>query len=154
MKHTPFVIERTFDAPIGKVWRAITDKNQMKQWYFDIPEFKPEVGTQFQFYGGTEEKRYLHVCKVTEVVRHKRLRYSWRFDGYEGDSVVTFELSQQGGKTKLMFTHEGLDTFPVSNPDLARENFVEGWTAIIGSSLKEFLETNRHGTDSGSSTKS
>lgn len=39
----------------------------MKQWYFDIKEFKPEVGFEFQFYGGTEEKRYLHLCKNLEA---------------------------------------------------------------------------------------
>ncbi len=33
----PFIIERTYNAPVSKVWSAITDKDQMKQWYFDIP---------------------------------------------------------------------------------------------------------------------
>ncbi|MDB5009480.1 MAG: hypothetical protein JWQ06_269, partial [Mucilaginibacter sp.] len=28
MKPEPFVIERTFNAPINKVWEAITDKNK------------------------------------------------------------------------------------------------------------------------------
>ena len=36
MKNEPFVIERTYNATAEKVWQAITDKNQMKQWYFDI----------------------------------------------------------------------------------------------------------------------
>ncbi len=31
MKTEPFVIERTFDAPIERVWKAITNKNDMKQ---------------------------------------------------------------------------------------------------------------------------
>jgi hypothetical protein len=34
----------------------------------------------------------------------------------------------------------GLETFPASNPDLAKENFVEGWTHIVGKALKEFIE--------------
>ncbi len=44
MKTEPFVIERTYNAPISKVWKAITDKEEMKEWYFDLAEFKPEVG--------------------------------------------------------------------------------------------------------------
>ena len=30
----------------------------MKQWYFDLAEFKPEVGFKFQFMGGTEDNQY------------------------------------------------------------------------------------------------
>jgi uncharacterized protein YndB with AHSA1/START domain len=43
----PFTIERTYSASVKKVWEAITDKAKMKQWYFDLSEFKPEVGFEF-----------------------------------------------------------------------------------------------------------
>ena len=36
MKQEPLVIERTLNAAIEKVWQAITGKDQMKQWYFDL----------------------------------------------------------------------------------------------------------------------
>lgn len=140
MKQEPFVIERTYNAPIEKVWDAITDKDQMKQWYFDIASFKPEVGFEFQFTAGTPEKSYLHLCKITEVIVGKKITYSWRFDGYEGNSFVTFELFAEGNTTRLKLTHEGLESFPADNPDLAKESFAKGWAHIIGTSLKEFLE--------------
>jgi uncharacterized protein YndB with AHSA1/START domain len=145
MKNTPFIIERTFNAPIEKVWKAITGKDEMKQWYFDLAEFKPVVGFEFQFYGeGKQGEKYLHLCKVTDVVTGKKLSYSWRYDGYEGISYVTFELFAEGNKTRLKLTHEGLETFPASNPDFAKENFAEGWTYLIGTSLKKFIETITH----------
>lgn len=136
----PIVIERTYDAPVEIVWKAITEKDQMKQWYFDLKEFRPEVGFEFQFYGGPEEKQYLHICRIVEVVKLRKLKYSWRYDGYEGISFVTFELFPAGGKTRMVLTHEGLETFPASNPDFAKANFVEGWASLIGSSLKGFVE--------------
>lgn len=139
-RYKPVVIERTFNAPINRVWSAITDKEKMKEWYFDLEEFKPQVGFKFQFEGGTEEKCYLHLCEVTEVVPGKKLQYSWKYDGYAGNSFVTFELFDLGNQTKLKLTHTGLGTFPESNPDLARENFVGGWEDIIGRSLKQYLE--------------
>ena len=140
MKAEPIVIERTINAPSAKVWEAITDKDLMKQWYFDLPEFKAAVGFEFQFYGGTEEKQYLHKCSITEVVPEKKLTYSWRYEGYEGVSFVTFELFAEGNTTRLKLTHEGLESFPSTNPDLAKENFAEGWKQIIGESLKTFVE--------------
>jgi len=139
MEREPIVIERTFNASADKVWQAITDKDKMKQWYFDLAEFKPEVGFEFQFSGGTKEHTYLHLCRITEVIAGKKLTHSWRYDSYPGDSFVTFELFAEGDKTRVKLTHAGLETFP-AEPDFKRENFVMGWTDIIGRSLKEYLE--------------
>ena len=142
MKNEPIVIEKTFNAPVQKVWKAITDKNDMKKWYFDFESFVPEVGFTFQFTGGTEERQYLHLSEIITVNPNKKLAYSWRYDGYEGSSLVSFELQEEGNQTRLKLTHSGLETFPESNPDFARNNFVEGWTSIIGTSLNDFLTTN------------
>ena len=138
MKNEPFVIERTYQAPIDRVWSAITNKDEMKQWYFDLAEFKPEVGFEFQFEGGKEGRVYLHLLKITEVVPGKKLQYSWQYKGYEGLSYVTFELFAEGDKTRLRLTHEGLETFP-DVADFRRTNFAEGWTAIIGEHLPKYL---------------
>jgi len=137
----PFVIERTYPAPVERVWNAITQPAEMKLWYFDLPDFKPEVGVEFQFMGGpAEDRQYKHLCKITEVIPKKKLAHSWRYEGYAGNTLVTFELFDEGTQTRLKLTHEGLETFPSDNPDLAKENFAKGWTMIIGTSLKEYLE--------------
>ena len=140
MKSEPIIIERVYDAPIEKVWKAITDRDQMKQWYFDLQSFKPEVGFEFQFTGGNEDRTYIHICKVLEVIDRKKLKYSWRYEGFEGNSFVSFELFPEGEKTRLKLTHEGLETFPADTPDFDKKNFVAGWTEIIGSNLKKFVE--------------
>jgi uncharacterized protein YndB with AHSA1/START domain len=141
MKTQPFVIERIYDAPVATVWKALTERDRMKQWYFDLNEFKAEVGFEFQFYGeGRDCEKYLHLCKITAVEPQKKLAYSWRYDGYEGNSVVTFELFDEEGKTRIRLTHEGLETFPDNIPDFAKESFAEGWTELIGTNLKRYVE--------------
>ena len=140
MKSEPLIVERTYNAPADRVWNALTDINQIRQWYFKLADFKAEPGFEFQFEGGREGRVYLHKCRITEVVPGKKLQYSWRYEGYEGNSFVTFELFPEGNQTRLKLTHAGLETFPASNPDLARENFAAGWNDIIGKNLKEFLE--------------
>ncbi|UOE51639.1 SRPBCC domain-containing protein [Mucilaginibacter sp. SMC90] len=139
MSTQPFVIERVYAAPIQKVWEAITVKEKMKAWYFDLAEFKPEVGFEFEFTGGDENKQYLHLCRVTKVVEGKTIAYTWRYDGYEGESEVTWELFPEGEGTKLILTHSGLETFPPLDA-FKKENFAAGWTHITGISLKEYLE--------------
>lgn len=141
MKNEPIILEKLFDSSISKVWKAITDKDEMKVWYFDLKEFKPEVGFKFQFTGGPDDgKQYLHLCEVTEVIDKEKLTYSWKYDGYTGISYVTFELFEREEKTLLRLTHKGLDSLPKDNPDFDKSNFDEGWAYFINTSLKDFLE--------------
>lgn len=139
MKENPIVVEVVYHVPVKKVWRAITDKKQMKEWYFDVSDFKPAPGFEFQFNGGTEKKAYVHLCKIVEVIPEKKLSYTWRFQGFSGNSLLTFELFGKDENTRIKVTHEGLETFP-PDPDFAKENFRQGWNQIIGSGLKNFVE--------------
>jgi uncharacterized protein YndB with AHSA1/START domain len=134
----PLIVERTFNASVAQVWKAITNRDDMKQWYFDLAEFKPEVGFQFQFVVEHEGNTFDHRCKVTEVVPQKKLVHTWRYEGQPGDSVVTWELFPEGEKTRLKLTHTGLETFPAL-PAYARKNFEAGWTSIVGTELPNFL---------------
>ena len=133
------VMERTFDAPVAKVWKAFTDVDQMREWYFDLREFKPEIGFEFEFVVNHEGNSYHHLCKITEVIPQKKIAYTWRYNGVPGNSLVTFELFPEGNKTRLKLTHSGIETFP-KTAAYARKNFEAGWTAIVGSELKQFLE--------------
>jgi len=133
------VMERTLNAPVARVWKALTDVDQMRQWYFDLKEFRPQVGFEFEFVVEHEGNTYHHLCRVTDVVPEKKIAYTWRYKGEPGDSLVMFELAPEDDKTRLKLTHTGIETFP-KTPAYARKNFEAGWTAIIGSELKEFVE--------------
>ena len=133
------IIERTLNAPVAQVWKALTDVDQMRQWYFDLKEFKPEVGFEFEFVVEHEGNTYHHLCRVTEVISEKKIAYTWRYKNEPGDSLVTIELFAEGNKTRLKLTHSGIETFP-KTPAYARKNFEAGWTQIIGSELKQFVE--------------
>lgn len=138
MTNEPLIIERTLKAPAAKIWRALTDLEQMRKWYFNVSDFKAEPGFEFRFEGGKDDQVFVHICVVTEVIKERKLQYSWRYEGYPGDSLVTFELFPNGDTTLVRITHAGLETFV--GADFARENFNMGWTHILGTSLKEFAE--------------
>lgn len=106
-----------------------------------MPVFEPVVGCEFTFNGGKEGRSFVHLCKVTQVVPLKKLAYTWRYQGYEGISEVTFELFEEGSKTRLKLTHTGLESFPkTAHNDFAKTNFANGWTQIIGTWLVKYLE--------------
>ncbi len=141
MEDQPFVIERIYNAPVNKVWPAITDRAQMKEWYFDLSAFRAEEGFEFQFAGeGKKGEKYMHLCRITEVIREKKLSYTWEYENLPGRSEVSFELSPENNDTKVVLTHSGLESFAANGPDFAKECFAEGWIMILGTSLKNFVE--------------
>ena len=141
MENEPVIVERVYNAPIGKVWKALTDNNEIKQWYFQLADFKPEVGFKFEFTGGPDDgSQYLHLCEITEIVEGKKLAYTWRYDGYPGNSVVSWELFEQGDKTLLKLTHTGLESFAANGSDFAKTSFNGGWNYFVNDALKNYLE--------------
>ena len=96
MSAEPFVIERTYNAAIDKVWGAITNPDKMREWYFNVSDFKTEVGFEFEFTGGDDIKEYRHLCSVTKVVPGATIAYSWQYDEYEGS------LSEHGRALRMI----------------------------------------------------
>ena len=85
MKTNDLVVERTYNAPVDQVWDALTRNEQLKQWYFQLEDFKAEVGFKFDFIGGPEDgQQYLHLCEVVEVQELRKIAYTWRYDNYPG----------------------------------------------------------------------
>jgi len=138
---TPIVVEQTFNTPIDEVWKAIVDVDQMRKWFFEaITDFVPEIGFETQFNVRVEDRDYLHMWKVIEVIPGRKISYSWQYGGYPGDSLVTWELLEIPDGTKLTLTHEGIETFPKDNPIFNREAGQEGWSYFVNESLKTFLK--------------
>lgn len=138
----PLVKEYIFNAPVSKVWEALTNPDEMRKWYFDVKNFKAEPGTEFSFTAGDENINYLHLCKVLEVIPEQKLRHTWTYENKSGLSVLTFELFNEGqNKTGVILTHEGLERFPQDDKNFRRESFDAGWTEIMGKLLPQYLQT-------------
>ena len=136
---TPFVLEQTYQAPLEKVWRALTTTNQLRAWYFpQLLHFEPVFGFEFVF--ADEGSPYQKDWRVTQVVAEQRLAHSWAYKGYAGSSEVIFDLAEQGTTTKLRLTHTGLASFP-QEPPFARARFENGWLHLLGSNLRSYVET-------------
>ena len=124
------IVERTFDAPVARVWTALTDANEMRQWYFDLKEFKPEIGFEFEFVVEHEGSNLSPPLQSHRSDSAKENRLHLAIQRRTGKFLVTFELFPEGNKTRLKLTHTGIETFP-KTPAYARQNFEAGWTAIV-----------------------
>lgn len=128
------------DTP-EKIWHAISDKEVMKQWYFDIPDFVFEVGAIFNFYEPGDKQEYHHRCTILEIIPNQKFEHTWTYPTRaNGISIVTWQLVKDNQGTIVTLTHAGLENFTSAGESFARSSFEAGWNEIIGKSLKEFVE--------------
>lgn len=120
------------DATASMVWHALTNKSQMKEWYFDIPDFNLEEGATFNFYEPGGAKEYHHRCQIQEVIPHTKLSYTWTHPSYsKGNSVVSWFLKEADGATEVILQHEGIENFADAGPDFTRESYQVGWEELL-----------------------
>jgi len=135
----PICIEKNIQATPEQVWKAITEKEIMKQWYFDIPDFELKVHTTFNFYEG-EAKKYHHRGVMKEIIPYKKLKHTWTHPSHsQGNSMLTWELYPDAQYTKLVLTHDGIENFADAGTAFSRENYEVGWNEFL-QTLKAFLE--------------
>lgn len=136
----PIIVEQIYDASLDTVWKAITELDQMRQWYFpNIPGFQAEVGFETKFLVRSEGRNFTHIWKVTKVIPEKLIGYSWNFDEYSGEGYSTFELTSREDKTILHLKSEVIREFPDDIPEFKRERGENGWNYLITQSLLNFL---------------
>ena len=140
-RSAPIVITLEFNLPASEVWKAITQRDQLVQWFFEeIPEFKAEVGFHTSFDVETENEHFLHQWTIVEVVEGWSIVYDWSYRGLPGKGLVTFELSDLGGATLLTLTNTGLESFPADKPEFTRESCIAGWEYFIKERLTNYLK--------------
>ena len=136
----PIIVEQDYDVDASTVWKAITNLEEMRQWYFpNIPAFEAVIGFETAFDVTCEDRHFRHLWKITEVVPEKKIAYDWAYAEYPGACLVTFELIDEGARTKLRLTCDVKEPFPQDIPEFKRESGVAGWNYFIGESLSKHL---------------
>jgi uncharacterized protein YndB with AHSA1/START domain len=118
--HAAFHLERTFEAPVARVWAAITEEAAKSKWFgrsseqWELLERHVDVRV-----GGRERlRRRLNGGAVStfdaayyDVVPNERLVYAYevRLDDVEVSvSLATVELRGAGARTTLAITEQGV----------------------------------------------
>ncbi len=136
----PILIQQVFDTPIHQVWSAITEFDELKNWYFDmLHSFEAKEGAYTEFTVQVKDRTFVHQWLITEVFEPKKIAYEWTFDGYEGKGLSSFLLSEKNGQTILDFSFEVLEPFPQNVPEFQRESGLQGWAFFINKQLPKYL---------------
>lgn len=137
----PVVKEVTINTHVSKVWDALTKKEQIAKWLMPSDDFELKAGTTFNMLGTSKGVEYPHVCTIKEIVHEQKLSYTWAVKDKLGDTLVTYELEEQDGKTKLTLTHSGWDKVELTTEGASRDDYNNGWEQVIPG-LKKYIENN------------
>jgi uncharacterized protein YndB with AHSA1/START domain len=142
------VLERDFDAPVELIWQMWTDPEHFAAWYgpagASIPVAKMDVrvgGTRLvgmEVHTPNGPMRMWFTGEYREVVPNERLVYTESTcdengnvlspadmgmpEGHPTTTEVRVELTDVGGRTKLVMTHAGI---PADSPGAA------GWVMAL-----------------------
>ena len=130
-------IARTFEAPRDRVFRAFTDKEAVKVWFttpnlkwLEEPLLEARPGGAYRWTVGDGSKVWCIHGKYVEVKPPERLVFTWLWEndpirGESGDTVVTVEFHERGGRTEVVLTHEGLPS------EVSLREHEEGWAECL-----------------------
>ncbi len=104
-------IERIFDAPRDRLWRAHTDPKLLAQWWgrgnkLVIEKFELERGGHWRFVEHSDQGVHGFEGRFREVTPQERIVQTFEWDGMPGYTVLeTLELQDLGdGRTRVVAT--------------------------------------------------
>jgi len=135
----------SINTSVDKVWNALTQPEEMRNWYFSISNFEATEGAVFDFIVSftdeAGEHSFRHLFKILEVIPNEKLRHTWEHPGHsEGTSTLTWELIPGEETTTVILTHEGNESFlDEGSKYFTAESYTAGWNDIL-QGLKDYLE--------------
>ena len=116
--HGSFSIERTYESPPAKVFKAFADPEIKRRWFvegegWEVEEFNVDfrIGgyerSRFRFRGGAPVR---NDTTYHDIVPDERIIIAYTMtvgDNRISASLATFEFKQESAGTKLVFTEQG-----------------------------------------------
>ena len=135
--------ELVIDVPIDKVFSAVSDQDELTNWFPDIAVLEKKEGgrVSFRFLKSAKnnlDKDHEMNGKIIKFIPNKELSYTWQFENmpeFSGNTVVTWRFESVGkNKTKVTLRHSG---FTESDREQYKEHS-QGWTWFVNR-LRNYL---------------
>ena len=110
----------TVNGGADAVFDKIAKPEQIDRYYGSNSTVELEVGGKFDF--GWKDS--LGPIKILELDAPHKLSFSWKFDE-PFETVVTWQLEESGGRTRLTLTHSGFAE------DYDSEGYRAGWFSFL-----------------------
>ena len=123
------------NAQPERVFKAISDTDELTQWFPDVAYMEPKVNGRVNFKflkkraDNLIDKDYLMEGKITEFEENKKLSYSWTHPDIPEfpETLVSWLLEPtETGMTQVTVNHTGFDDKKTANM------YNEGWSWFTG----------------------
>ena len=117
--------ERRLAHPVARVWRAVTEPDELAQWFVAPVAWTPALGETFEGEGQSGE--------IVALEAPTLLRWTW------GDERYSFELAADGDGCRLVFTHVFDPSYgPAAQHAAGWETYLDRLEALLaGGALSE-----------------
>lgn len=130
----------TINAPVSKVWKAITTPKLIKKYLFgtDVTSDWKE-GSPISYKGEYEGKAYEDKGQILKLEKEKIFQSTYwssmsgKEDKPENYATVTYKLSEKDGKTRVALSQDNVDN------EKGKEQSLENWKMTL-KKLKEVVE--------------
>jgi uncharacterized protein YndB with AHSA1/START domain len=135
-------IERTYEAPIERVFDAWTSPEVMRRWFHGRRAWETPTAEVDLRLGGAvrvvmrdpeDGKEYGGGGHYTAIDPPNRLAFTWTWDDDPFDSTLEVEFAESDGSTTVVLTHRHLPSVE------SVRNHEEGWRTCL-ENLAEALE--------------
>lgn len=133
VSNTELEIERTFNAPLARVWAAWTDPDQLSQWFgpagteVEDVSLALEVDGEFSIRMRSPSGEQHHVCgRYLRIEPQACLEFTWYWTSTpERESRVRVEFRAAGGGSRVKIHHDRFADNPTT------QSHAQGWLSSL-----------------------
>lgn len=137
----PIHVERSIwiSAPRERVWRAITEAEQIRQWWggdhWEIAAL--QVGATVAF--GDPDDLMFATIAVVDPPREFSLRWPPQSQYHSIEMITTFRLEEENGGTRVTVTESGFEALPGDVRQQRVDSTAQGYETVLAG-LKAYVE--------------
>ncbi len=137
------ILERTFNAPRERVFRAWTEAYALERWFqpngmrIKVTALDLRIGGRYRFEMAiSETETHAIVGEYLEINRPEKLVFTWRSPGTNDEqTLVTVIFSEHDGNTLMTFTQAGFTSQPMFDAHQV------GWLSVLDRILQVIQAT-------------
>jgi uncharacterized protein YndB with AHSA1/START domain len=133
-------VSKHINAPVNKVWQALTDPALIKQWLFGTDTKSDwKKGSRITYSGEWEGKHYEDKGEIIDIVPERLLHTTYfssmsgKEDRPENYANVMYEITPQNGGSLLSISNDNIDD------EKTQQHVKENWTMVL-ETMKKLLE--------------
>jgi uncharacterized protein YndB with AHSA1/START domain len=136
----PVTVERSIwiNAARERVWRAVTESEQIRQWWGDYWEITAlEVGATVKF--GDPDDLMLATVAVMDRPREFAIQWPPQPQYHSIAMLTTYRLEEENGGTRVTVTETGFEALPDDIRQKRYDSTAKGYETVLGD-LKAHVE--------------